>query len=122
MGVNPQTPSDAIRVAVADATRMNSELMVTALKRSRNNFEVQTLTSNSSIAFRELQDSRPDVAVISARLEDGPLTGFRVLHELHAAETKTSSVMLLDSADRDLVVGRVWLRLRGRRHICLLNS
>jgi hypothetical protein len=59
MGVNPQTPSEAIRVAVADATRMNSELMVTALKRCRSNFDVQTRTSNSSIAFRELQDSQP---------------------------------------------------------------
>ena len=104
MGVNPQTPIEAVRVAVADATRMNSELMVTALKRCRSNFDVQTLTSNSSIAFRELQDSRPDVAIISARLEDGPLTGFRILHELRAVETKIPSVMLLDCNDRELVV------------------
>ena len=95
---------NAIRVAVADATRMNSELMVTALKRSRSNFDVQTLTSNSLIAFRELQDSHPDVAIISARLEDGPLTGFRILHELRAVESRISSVLLLDSTERDLVV------------------
>ena len=95
---------NAIRVAVADATRMNSELMVTALKRSRSNFDVQPLTSNSLIAFRELRDSHPDVAIISARLEDGPLTGFRILHELRAVESKISSVMLLDSTERDLVV------------------
>jgi DNA-binding NarL/FixJ family response regulator len=44
------------------------------------------------------------VAVISARLEDGPLTGFRILHELRAIETKIPSVMLLDSNDRELVV------------------
>jgi two-component system, NarL family, nitrate/nitrite response regulator NarL len=104
MGGNPQTPIDAIRVAVADATRMNSELMVTALKRCRSNFDVQTLTSNSSVAFRELHDSEPDVAVISARLEDGPLTGFRILRELRAVESKIPSVMLLDSKERDLVV------------------
>ena len=95
---------NAIRVAVADATRMNSELMVTALKRSRSNFDVQPLTSNSLIAFRELRDSHPDVAIISARLEDGPLRGFRILHELRAVESRISSVLLLDSTERDLVV------------------
>ena len=67
---------------------MNSELMVTALKRCHSNFDVQVLTSNSAIAFRELQDSQPDVAIISARLEDGPLTGFRILHELRAVESR----------------------------------
>jgi two-component system nitrate/nitrite response regulator NarL len=65
---------------------------------------VQALTSNSSDAFRELQDSQPDVAVVSARLEDGPLTGFKLLHQLRASESKTPTVMLLDSTERDLVV------------------
>src|SRR5580704_7291668 len=70
--------SQSIRVGVADATRMNSQLVVGALKRCHSNFEVQALTSNSSDAFSELQKYRPDVAVISAQLEDGPLTGFKV--------------------------------------------
>ena len=60
---------DTIRVAVADASRMNSQLIAGALKRSNSNFNVQELTSNSSVAVRELQDTQPDVAVISARLE-----------------------------------------------------
>jgi DNA-binding NarL/FixJ family response regulator len=92
---------------------MNSELMVTALKRCRCSFEVQTLTSSSLIAFHELQESRPDVAIISARLEDGPLKGFRVLHELRAVGCKTSSVMLLDSTERDLVVDAFRAGARG---------
>jgi len=60
----------------------------------------RTLTSNSLIALREL----PDVAVISVRLEDGPLTGFRILYGLRAVESKIPSVMLFDSTERDLVV------------------
>jgi len=83
---------------------MNSELTVGALKRCHSNFDVQALTSNSLIAFSELQDYRPDVAVISARLEDGPLTGFNILHQLRASELKTPTVMLLDCTERDLVV------------------
>jgi two-component system nitrate/nitrite response regulator NarL len=99
-----QTCVDAIRVAVADATLMNSQLIVAALQRSNSNFEVQALTSNSSSACRELQHSPPDVAVISARLEDGPLSGFKILQELHSSGSKTLAVMLLDSTERDLVV------------------
>ena len=101
---HPQMPPNSIRVAIADATRMNSQLTVGALKRCHSNFDVHALTSNSSIAFTELQEYGPDVAVISARLEDGPLTGFKILQQLRASESKISTVMLLDSTERDLVV------------------
>jgi two-component system, NarL family, nitrate/nitrite response regulator NarL len=104
MGGYPQMSPQGIRVAVADATRMNSQLIVGALKRCHSSFDVHALTSNSSVAFRELQHQRPDVAVISARLEDGPLTGFKILHQLRASESKTPTVMLLDSTERDLVI------------------
>ena len=104
MGGHPQMSPDVIRVAVADATLMNSQLTVGALKRCHCNFDVQALTSNSLVAFSELLEYRPDVAVISARLEDGPLTGFKILQQLRASESKISTVMLLDSTERDLVV------------------
>ena len=104
MGGSPHLSPTPIRVAVADATRMNSELIVGALKRSHSNFDVQALTSNSSVAFCELQDSQPDVAIISARLEDGPLTGFKILQQLRVLESKTPTVMLLDCTERELVI------------------
>ena len=43
--------------------RMNSQLIVGALKRCHSNFEVRALASNSSVAFHELQDYQPDVVV-----------------------------------------------------------
>jgi DNA-binding NarL/FixJ family response regulator len=105
--------TQSIRVAVADASRMNSQLIVGALKRCHSNFEVRALSSNSSIAVQQLEEYRPDVAVISAQLEDGPLTGFKVLHQLRASETKTPAVMLLDSTDRELVVDAFRAGARG---------
>ena len=112
-GLSPQVSPLSIRVAVADATRINSELMVGALKRRQYNFEVQALASDSTLAFRELQNDCADVAVISARLEDGPLSGFRVLHQLQTCSKKIPAVMLLDSADRDLVVDAFRTGARG---------
>ena len=92
---------------------MNSQLIVGALKRCHSNFEVRALTSNSSAAYHELQNCRPDVVVISAQLEDGPLTGFKVLHQLRASESRTPTVMLLDSTERDLVVDAFRAGARG---------
>ena len=92
---------------------MSSQLIVGALKRCHSNFEVHSLTSNCSIAFHELQNYRPDVAVISAQLEDGPLTGFKILQQLRASERHTPTVMLLDSTERDLVVDAFRAGARG---------
>jgi DNA-binding NarL/FixJ family response regulator len=108
----PMSPRP-IRVAIADATRLHSQLIVAALKRCHSNFEVRALTSNSTFAIRELETEQPDVAVISAKMEDGPLTGFRVLHRLLDSESKLPAVMLLDSTERDLVVDAFRTGARG---------
>ena len=102
-----------ILVVVAEATRMNSDLIVGALKRSRSNFDVRALTGNSTTAFRELQSHRPDVALISAQLEDGHLAGFKVLRQLCASQPKIPAIMLLDSGERDLVVEAFRAGARG---------
>ncbi len=81
--------------------------------RCHNNFEVRALSSNSSIAFSELQNYRPDVTLISARLEDGPLTGFKLLHQLCSSESRTPAVMLLDTTERELVVDAFRSGARG---------
>src|SRR2546428_4492014 len=105
--------SQCIRVAVAEATRMSSQLVAGALKRCRNNFDVHALTGNSSGAFQELQNYQPDVAVISAHLEDGQFKGFKVLQQLRASESKTSAVILVDGDERDLVLGAFRAGARG---------
>ena len=94
----PSSPSfKEVRVFLADSTRMSSQLIAGALKRCRNKFDVCALTSNSTEAFRELEMYRPDVALISAELQDGCFSGFKVLHQLHTLKSKIRGVMLLDS-------------------------
>jgi len=51
-----------------------------------------------------LAQTRPEVAVISARLQDGPLAGLKVLRGLHASDHPLPVVVLLDSDDRELIV------------------
>ena len=104
---------ERVRVCVADATRMNSQLITDALKRSRNNFAVEALTGHSSEVFLAMENSRPHVALVSAQLEDGQLAGFKVLHQLRASNLKIPVVMLLDYGDRDLVVDAFRAGARG---------
>jgi DNA-binding NarL/FixJ family response regulator len=95
---------ETLRVFVAESCRMGSELIETALKRNRQRFEVHALSIGSSEVFRELEKSKPDVTILSSDLEDGHLTGFRVLYQLRGSQSRTPVVMLLDSAERDLVI------------------
>lgn len=115
----PNLPEERLRVLVAESTLMNSQLIAGALNRSRTNLDVRAFSGNSSGTLLELQDYKPHVSLISAELEDGPLTGFQVLCQLQALKPKPAAVMLLDSDKRDLVVAAFRAGARGvfcRRH------
>ncbi len=92
---------------------MGGQLVAAALKRCRHNFEVVAFPSTSSDAIRELKASDPQVALISAQLQDGPLTGFQVLHELRVSQMRTAVVMLLDTPERELVIDAFRAGARG---------
>jgi len=106
-------PVQRIQVLIAEADPMGSQLIAGALKRCRNLFDIVALTSNSSDTILKLNEHRPDVAVVSAELQDGPLMGFKVLNELRAAQFKTATVMLLRDSERDLVINAFRSGARG---------
>ena len=93
-----------IRVFVAESSRMASELVEATLSRNRPRFEVHAFGIRSPDIYRELEKCKPDVALLSSNLQDGPLAGFKVLFQLRQARTKTSIVMMLDSDEPELVI------------------
>ncbi len=93
-----------IRVFVADSNVMNGELIVGALKRCGDRFDVVGCASNHAGAVQILEKFNPQVAVISTELQDGPLSGFRVLHHLRATNSQAGVIMLMDGSDRELVI------------------
>src|SRR5438046_6569140 len=105
--------SHRVRVCIADATRMSTQLIVAALKHYQNKLDIRALAGNSSEVFLELKNSRPDVVVISAQLEDDRVAGFKVVHQLLVSNLKIRAVMLLDSGERDLVVDAFRAGARG---------
>jgi DNA-binding NarL/FixJ family response regulator len=65
---------------------------------------VEVVSADSSAVVKTLAKTRPEIAVISARLQDGPLAGLKVLQGLRASEHAPPVVVLLDSDDRELIV------------------
>lgn len=109
----PHPCAERLRVLVADATCLGSELIAGALRRSRANFDVRAFSGDSSGTLRELQNYKPHVSLISANLQDGAFKGFRVLHQFRDLEPRAAAVMLLDSDERDLVVAAFRVGARG---------
>jgi hypothetical protein len=73
-----------IDVLIADRDHMAGQLMATALRPCRSQFDVVVVTTNSGEAIGSLNIYKPHVALVSPDLEDGSQSGFRVLQMLRA--------------------------------------
>lgn len=104
-----------IKVFVGESSRMSCQLISEALRRSRNpRFEVvvpRGFTSNE--ALLDIERTRPDVAVISHALKDGPAAGFSLVRAMYASHMQTRAVLLLDHTERELVVDAFRSGARG---------
>jgi DNA-binding NarL/FixJ family response regulator len=94
----------SVNVLVAEASFQHCQLVESIFRPKRRGITVVACTADSRDALARLKEHAPDVAVISARLQGGPLEGYQVLRELHSLQSKTRAVMLLDSRERDLIV------------------
>jgi two-component system nitrate/nitrite response regulator NarL len=93
-----------VRVFVADASRMNCELMAAALRRSRYRLTMVGYATDSVAVRAGFGENEADVAVISAHLKDGVSAGFSSVREIRASSPKTGIIMLLDSIQGTMVV------------------
>jgi two-component system, NarL family, nitrate/nitrite response regulator NarL len=104
MRVTSKNHREKIRVLIADGDNMRAELLASALRRSRNAFDVVAVENESPEAIRKLETRKPHVAVVSAELQDGPQSGFALLQKLHDSQPRTAAIMLLHSPKRAQVI------------------
>jgi two-component system nitrate/nitrite response regulator NarL len=97
-------PNEVISVLIADADRMSADLIAGGLTRGRHDISVVGVSNNSLEAIKEIERHRPNIVLINARLDDGPLTGFLVLQSLPHACSETAAIMMVPVSERDLVV------------------
>lgn len=104
MGAPSKPGQVPITVSVSDLNRMGCQLLRAVLVRSHHNLQVVACSSDSAGTIDAVKQHQPDIALVSAALQDGTLSGFRVLREIRRACPQTRVVMLLDSSERDLVI------------------
>ena len=95
--------SDQVRVFVFESTPMSCEILCHAMEASGNGIKVV----GSSVGLGGTEGAKiaeADVVVISLALKDGPRTGLNLLRKLVKIDNSVQYVMLVDEADRDLVV------------------
>ncbi len=91
----------ALRVLVVDNTSLTGQLIAEALRKDRK----LSVTSGTGTAVLESALTvKPQVIILSETLEGIPGRGFAVLKELQAGMPHTRVVMLLDTAQREMVV------------------
>ena len=102
----------AIRVLVADNTRIHTQLLADALKRDPS-LEVAGTASHSRDLIGAVGNQEIDVAVISSNLDEEPLRGIEVLRELRAVRRELRAIILLDSSKREVVLEAFRAGARG---------
>jgi two-component system, NarL family, nitrate/nitrite response regulator NarL len=102
-----------IDLLIADDSAMDCQLLKSALTRSRSPFRIVGCAVSRAEIIDSMNSHPPDIALISESLQDGPLTGFGVLGELHRSFPETSVIVLLKSASADLVVDAFRAGARG---------
>jgi len=103
----------AISVIVAGRNAMATESLCAVLKKHRKYFDVVGTALSSKELLKQVAEHQPDVALVSAELQDGPTAGLKALRELHASNCSTRAVVLLDSPDLEQVVDAFSAGARG---------
>src|SRR5688572_3964015 len=107
--------TENIRVVLSDSSHMGCELLQRGLARVRGIRVVATALTSHRLAQQMIAE-RPDIALVSANLQDGPYVGFAVLRAVKEQHCPTRSVVMLDNTERDLVVDAFRAGARGVFH------
>jgi DNA-binding NarL/FixJ family response regulator len=125
MRMSKNSAHQKISVLISDSSRMGCQLLSNVLKASRYRFSIAAFVTSSSELCAAVDESEPDVAVISATLQDGSLSGLRIMRELHAAHPDVVLIVLLDVCERDQVVDAfrsgatgIFCRARSPEELC----
>jgi two-component system, NarL family, nitrate/nitrite response regulator NarL len=97
------------RLLISDRTPLGCQLVA----RSFDGHFEQAYATTSAEVLNVAQESKPEVALISAALADGPLAGFKTLPVLQSLLPLCSVIVILDEIDRELIIDAFRARARG---------
>jgi two-component system, NarL family, nitrate/nitrite response regulator NarL len=83
---------------------MHCDLLRKAFYYVRHRFRVVAFTSSTVEVLTALQQNRPQVAVISSDLQDGPLSGLGILPEIRRTNPETKILVVMASPIKEVVI------------------
>ena len=89
---------------ITEQTPMACELLGNLLSRPKSKIRVVGYATTAAETMEAVSKHRPQVALISASLKEGPRAGFQLVSQMRSSYSETRSVLLLDSSDREQVV------------------
>jgi DNA-binding NarL/FixJ family response regulator len=93
-----------ISVLISESTRMHCDLLRKAFHPVRHRFRVVAFVSTTAELLTALQQYRPQVAIISSDMQDGPLSGIRILSEIRREYPVTKIIVMLPFPEKELVI------------------
>jgi DNA-binding NarL/FixJ family response regulator len=96
--------TDRTSVLISEASKMYCDLLNMAFSAVRERFNVVASASSAAEILSAVQEQRPQVAVISDQLEDGPLAGLRIVPEVRRINPDTRILLAMGSRDREMVI------------------
>jgi DNA-binding NarL/FixJ family response regulator len=101
-----------ICLVIAHGNAMSGELLAAAVER-HSRFRVVALVASVTDAVEAVRTKDIDVALINADLQDGDLSGFDALRQVHACWPEARTVILLDRPEAHLVITAFRLGAKG---------
>ncbi len=104
--------SEVIRVLVADSNRMQSQLLIGALRRHAE-FHITACEMETVSILRSVAEKYPHVALLSINSTANVAETVMTLRRFHLSHSEIPKVLLVESADRDLVISAFRSGARG---------
>lgn len=104
--------SQAIGVLIADSNRMQSQLLIGALRRHPE-FHITACDMESASILQAVTDNYPRVALLSLNSISNASDTVMTLRRFHLAHPEIPKVILVETVDRDLVINTFRSGARG---------
>lgn len=104
IAVPEQNKRSQTTVLISEPNKMYCDLLKKAFYVVRNRFQVVASASTTAEILAGIEETRPQVAIVSANLQDGALTGIQLLPEIRRINSETRTLVALEAPEPDLVI------------------
>lgn len=106
-------------ILVSDSTQIGCEVLCYVLSSSPHGFQTVAAGVSSKSILKVAAENKPEIALLSLVLQDGPTAGLLLLKEFHQLNNGIACVLLMDKADPEIAVEAY---RRGAKGVFLRSS